>query len=450
MSHFLWIEDFENSAKTTASNLFKSIINEQDFSDNTRQLRHNLERYGIFIELSFQDGLIFIQNKLDNIDYIILDIDLPAYSKADTINKGTLQFLERFHTYKASNDERDLKTKCEELKKIAGYYLYTELVIELGFPKDKILFCSNHGENLNSIKEAFKKAKVILPPIYEKSDPDAHDWITKNHENNYSRLRRGIIEGCRFLKSHIEKDETNIQFRDFIKRDKKKQPIIEIVSTDVINYLDTLSQFLPLKQTNEQQTSVQYRLFLRTMAHEWEENIDPEAIKNIGYDYKNIHDIHTFAWLSKMTRNWTAHANLLEPLNPQILAFLFLVNMRAMFKLPKEVQSYEKRLFSCLPEVTSCNVSPEDIKLLEKNINEIMVALKTPDYNENQNFGEKINSIYRQNTGNPDAEQHNFQNFLLQYFWVNQSKYLHRLNSQSGDFLPVLARHIYKSSFPKV
>lgn len=302
MSYFLWIEDFENSAKTTASNLFTDIVDEKDFSDNTRQLRNNLKRYGVFIELSFQDGLGFIRNNLDKVDYIILGIDLPAYSRNDAINDDVLQLLERFHDYKEPGEEM-LQSKCEELKKIAGYYLYTELVIELGFPKEKILFCSNHGENLKSIKEAFKVAKVTLPTIYEKSDPSAHNWIVKNHENDYSRLRRGIIEACHFLKSLIEKDDAKIQFTSFIKRDKKLQPVIEIVGTDIVNYLDTLAQFLPLKQPNEQLTNVQYRLFLRTMAHEWEENIDPEAINKIGYEYENIHDIHTFAWVLKITRN---------------------------------------------------------------------------------------------------------------------------------------------------
>ncbi|SHN92608.1 hypothetical protein BHECKSOX_1141 [Bathymodiolus heckerae thiotrophic gill symbiont] len=67
-----------------------------------------------------------------------------------------------------------------------------------------------------------------------------------------------------------------------------------------------------------------------------------------------------------------------------------------------------------------------------------------------KHFGEKINAIYRQSTGNPDAEEHDFQCFLLQYFWVNQKKYIHNLTASSDDFLPVLARHIYKQTFSEV
>jgi len=69
--------------------------------------------------------------------------------------------------------------------------------------------------------------------------------------------------------------------------------------------------------------------------------------------------------------------------------------------------------------------------------------------NVEKHFGEKINDIYRQNTGNPDAEEHNFKVFLLQYFWVNQNSHLQKLTTKSGDFLSTLAHHIYNLSFPE-
>ena len=47
----------------------------------------------------------------------------------------------------------------------------------------------------------------------------------------------------------------------------------------------------------------------------------------------------------------------------------------------------------------------------------------------------------------PDAEEHDFKSFLLQYFWVNQKSELRKLSATSDDFLPTLARHIYKDSF---
>ena len=180
MSYFLWIEDFENSAKVTATEVLGGITaNEQVFSDNKQQLKRDLKAQGIYIELSFQDGLGFIRQNLNQIDYIILDIDLAAYSKGDDINADVLALLEIFQDYKKPADEiseeRLLNEECAKLKALAGYYLYTELVVELGFPKQHILFCSNHGENSVSTREAFKVAKIALPTIYEKSAPEVQE-----------------------------------------------------------------------------------------------------------------------------------------------------------------------------------------------------------------------------------------------------------------------------------
>jgi hypothetical protein len=48
---------------------------------------------------------------------------------------------------------------------------------------------------------------------------------------------------------------------------------------------------------------------------------------------------------------------------------------------------------------------------------------------------------------NPSTEKHDFKGFLLQYFWVNQKSDLRNLTLTPDNFLPTLARHIYKDSF---
>ena len=333
----------------------------------------------------------------------------------------------------------------------AGFYIFNDLV-HLGFPSEKMCFMTGEKNSFTAFEA--KCNEIYIPSVtgFEKNDAEytkLRQWI-KDQNSDYTVLRRGIIEGCNFIKSHIEKDEANIQFRDFIKTNDNRQPVIEILSTELTNYLDTLAQFLPLKQPNEENINQQYRLFLRALVHEWEESIDPNAIRaKYGYKDKNIHDIHTFAWLAKMTRNWTSHANLLEPLNPEIVAFLFLVNMRAMFNLPKGMQRYEQILLMAIPAIP-INITDVNrhIKQSEENIDEILSSPQISEDKANKCFGEKINCIYRQNTGNPYAEDHDFQTFLFQYFWVNQKKFVSKLTGPSDDFLPVLARHIYQLSFP--
>ncbi|MFA5923778.1 MAG: hypothetical protein WC856_21205 [Methylococcaceae bacterium] len=47
-----------------------------------------------------------------------------------------------------------------------------------------------------------------------------------------------------------------------------------------------------------------------------------------------------------MSRNWLAHGKVFEKLAPQDVAYLFIVNMRAMFELSDQLLPYEKNLLS--------------------------------------------------------------------------------------------------------
>jgi len=263
MSYFLWIEDFdnsvENSVETTASYVLNSIIH-QPFESDARELKRQLKEQGVFLELTFQDGLSFIRDKdkLDQVDYIILDIDLKPYNDPSEISTDFLKLLYDFEKY--TEEDESLKNACNNLKKIAGFYLYTDLVVELGFPKTHILFCSNHGENTIEIQNAFKTAKISLPQIHQKSDPKVQLWVKDRYDEPYSRLRRGIIEGCKYLKKLTEE---KLRFNNFIQEQGKQVDL-----QDLHNYLDVLENFLPLRAPTDK--AAFYKLFVRTLAHEWE------------------------------------------------------------------------------------------------------------------------------------------------------------------------------------
>lgn len=337
MSYFLWIEDFENSPKVTANDVFGGMLDEQSLSENAEQLKNALKKQGVFIELSFQDGLEFIRNKLSQIDYVILDIDLPAYSEGDDMNADVSLFLKDHYDHDPNNDDEELLSeKCNELKKVAGFHIYTELVVELGFPKEHILFCSNHGDHLKSIIDAFKTAKISCPPIHIKKDPDVQAWVIKKHEDPYSRLRRGIIDGCQYLSGL---PENKWRFNEFIK--KTENP----VSFDELpDYLSVLENFLPLGEQKRKSNSSLYRLFIRVLAHEWEA-AEP---KKLG----GQQEVYAFSSIMKMARNWSAHGNVFEHARPQDVAYLFIVNMRAMFYLGTELLPYEKNLLQLFKGAT--------------------------------------------------------------------------------------------------
>ena len=92
----------------------------------------------------------------------------------------------------------------------------------------------------------------------------------------------------------------------------------------------------------------------------------------------------------KITRNWVSHANLLEPLDPQTIAFLFLVNMRAMFKIPKAIQPYEQILLRCITLSPAKNINidtlRDDIKRSEDHVDDLLITLNNSHKNEKSDF----------------------------------------------------------------
>lgn len=477
--------------------MLKILWVEDEYSEQKKVSWFN--NRSVYVKTSFDEGEEAINNCLTQFDLIVLDINLENSEHTDKVKERAKQFdisEQKFLEESGMNlflnllengfpkeqiifltANADINiSRIDELREaysqgnddVSNEILGT---ITNGFSEETVKKCSefieaedveglcqylenyfnklNDGVTNNTYNrfcEAYRRCRIEPPKAINKSLNEALNyWLESHEKNDYLVLRRGIIEGCEFLKSRIE---GNIQFREFIKIENS-QPAIEIPSTDIENYLDALSQFLAIKQPNNSDINIQYRLFLRTLVHEWEENIDPNSFKEKhGNDLSKIRDIYTFAWIMKMTRNWVSHANLLEPLHPQIIAFLFLVNMRAMFKLPKAIQPYERILLRCI-SLSPCNgINSQtlngDINYAEQNIDGVLAAL---NINESGHFGSKVNSIYRQNTGNPDAEKHNFKGLLLQYFWVNQKPDLRSLTVVSNDFLPILASHIYGCSF---
>ncbi len=451
MSYFLWIEDFENEPKVTASNVFGGVLQETLFAEDKRAIKKGFREQGVYVELNFQDGLGFIKVNLDKIDYIILDIDLPAYG-IDGINNEVLELLKDFEGYQVNEDEpideSAWQTACNKLKKIAGFYLYTRLVVELGFPKQHILFCSNHGDNTKTIQEAFKTAKIYLPKIHLKSDPDVQIWVKNRYENAYSRLRRGIIEGCRFL---IDKP---LRFERY-SADKEKPAIL-----DAQNYLAILSGFFQLNEPEKLSTT--YKLFVRTLAHEWDEAVKP---RKLDKDQASL----AFSWIMKMTRNWSAHSTVFEQLFARDVAFLFMVNMRAMFDLGAQLAPYERYLLMLFDQPLNhedfkqkCG---EDFKTRQIPLTQ-KYAVMLSKYGTNFeaiNFHDLLNELQKKQT---QSNQFLIEG-LYQVFWfltsfgrvyidpykVQEQKYLNYqfnfFDYSSQEYLTEIGRHIYHRSFPE-
>jgi len=454
MSNFLWVEDFEGEIRTTLSQVFGGVFKDRLFSNNKRILKKDLENDGVFIELSFQDGWGIITPDLEKkIDYVILDIDLPVSTPGTDINSEILELLETFEGYKKladkDKDEASLSSKCDELKVRAGFYLYTKLVIELGFPKQHILFCSNHAENNKTILEAFATAKIASPQIYQKSNSFVQDWVKSCYENPYSRLRRGIIEGCQYVKN-LNKNE--LYFKKFTDNNESVQ------YEDILNYLEILENFLPLREPENKQAL--YKLFVRTLSHEW------EAAKNIRPD-KDKKDA-VLAWIMRNTRHWITHnSNLFSTLDEGMLAYLFIVNLRVMFSYEDKLQSHEGILLKLLAEEA---LSETEFKAKSIPVSDAYLKLKNIVLDENdirkQNiqdafyFNELANNIQISNSSCRN-DKNLFTQLLYQMFWLTTSNpYINKgdrtklleikfwkFNYTEKPYLFELARHIYNRSF---
>jgi hypothetical protein len=210
----------------------------------------------------------------------------------------------------------------------AGFYIFNDLV-HLGFPAEKMCFMTGEQSSFSGFKKQCDD--IYIPEVvgFEKGDANfwkLRQWI-KKRESDYAILRRGIIEGCRYLKALKE----SLRFDKFSK-DIKKPAFL-----DVDDYLDVLENFLPLREPDNKATL--YKLFIRTLAHEWEESVKPTKVDD---DQITL----AFSWIMKMTRNWMAHNStaIFNNLAEQDVAYLFICNMRAIFDLGIEAKDYEKSL----------------------------------------------------------------------------------------------------------
>jgi len=465
MSQFLWVEDFEenHSVKSHTDFVFGELL--QDIESEQRptdkeKMRFLLEELGVFLELTFADGLEFIYDpkNLLKVDYVILDVQLAIAESADEDYEHLPSILEYYEK------EEEPRT---ELKMVAGYQLYIELIINLGFPKEHILLCSNHANHLQSLADAFDKAKMRLPKIPTKEDTDKNfvrQWVRERRENPYYVLRRGILNGCQYVQALLkEQPEAAIQFDEFVKTDNNSPPRT-ISVPEMLDYLESLQNILPLRHPDHPQRL--YKLFVRSLAFEW----DVAQPYLVGRNQDG--QLQAFGWIMKNVRNWAVHKNLFENLTEKEVAFLFLIDMRAMFQLEiTETKFFEKALLSLFDSPLSQDEMLSIIKYKNLNLAKSYSSLKwkgRDDKDDVVTFVGMLNNLVNRDKISQDEISHS----LFQMFWhglsrarvnnVTTSTERHGKIENAGiwytfqihdygsahpnSFLFQLARHIYSES----
>ncbi len=445
--NILWIEDFGgqlDSGVKTLTLMFQNLLSFDNLDKDTLNLidypnqliefcQQQASVHGIFLCRNYFDYAEFKNNHaiVNKIDAIILDIRLDSGDHVDF----DLAIPEPYK-------------KTAEFHKNAGFYIFNDLV-HLGVPAEKMCFMTGEDSTFGDFKT--KCLEIYVPQIecFEKRDTKGYDklrtWLTKQ-ETPYVKLRRGIIEACNSLKNLID-DKNKLLFNGFIEETEKK-----ISLEDSHNYLDVLANFLPLREPVDKSTL--YKLFIRTLTHEWEAT-EPKKIRGL-------------AWIMKSTRNWITHnSTLFNAVDEQIIAYLFMINMRIMFNFDEVKQTYEEILFKLF--------SGEDLTkeiFEEQNKNKLITLKIKKAYCDLQNkvasekiikdafrFSALANNIQESNS-ELRKDKVLFDKVLYQLFWLINSypridvrigkieitfeEYDYR---KKAPYLFELARHIYNRSF---
>ncbi len=407
------------------------------------------------IPTSFKAACVYAKDSLAY-DFVIIDIDLSKFFKiigdpnsADVIEKTKFN--------------EDIKKHISFEEKEAGIVIFN-LLLEYGFPKDRMLFLTANVGSENQTYEKFNKyfnsALMLLPEYIDKNDTNKISEKLKKMIapiNSYLTLRRGIIDGC------IEaKDNGTLYFNNYIK-DKDNVQL-----EDIENYLDAMKNFFPLRKPEKKNEL--YKHFIRILSHEW------EAANNIKPDRENKKDL---AWIMKYTRHWTTHNSKLfsevdgETLvDEKILAYLFIINLRMMFDYEDDkLKPYEEALLSTFDKVKDKvldKLESNDVKIKvtdayldlrkkvskENSTNNFFIDDNTFHFSELANniqlsksnlrndkklFSKLIYQMFWLITSNPLVDKKPDGNFLEIKFW--EFKY------EKKPYLSALARHIYHRSF---
>ena len=381
MTKFLWIEDFPSKGdpRATVADVFGALIGDNSkilqLSEVKQELVSDLERYGVYLQLTLTNALRFIRDpdKLASIDFILLDIDLQLYRDGSREFREVIDILQKWYEYSGGYpteynfDELAFNAACDSLKEKAGYHIWAELVIDIGFPRDRILFCSDHGDNLNSIKNAFRAAKLDIPATPHKSDQRIKDAVNGMIQDRYVFLRRSLIETCKELLDGIG---SSIEFR------LPKLPghgATYFSDHDARDFLTLVPNILPMRCGSDASKQRALRQLVSTITHPWE-RIDPrkidEQIKAAKKQRENSPwDDWLYAYTStlKFVRNSISHSSSsLTELDEGDVIFLFLLNLRAMFIFDRKTQPFEVDLLNRLADTSYQSVAIDDLSILKR------------------------------------------------------------------------------------
>ena len=358
MSAFLWVGDFEyGDHGDIAHAIFGKALGfgREKFPPNLSALRGLLKENGVILATSYAEALALIDSQLLDFDFVVLDIDLVLTGEeSEDARPMIVPELTQWYEYdpNALNEEQSYALARDKMKPVAGYHLWTHLVIDKGFPKDRVQFCSRHGEHLESITKSFHPAKIAAPEIFRKDDGRIGGWVAESSRKQYIWLRRNIINYCAALASHLRSISSDR--RSFLRLSQFPGESTQAFTLDLARaMIKDLPLYLPENVPDKNVPQILHA-FVRAMTMQWDrfnanQCCREEFKKREGREYKKAfrEGFRAGASVLKLARNTVSH-----PSGSSIefdcvdVALLFVLNKNVIFNLEGiSVQSaFESRL----------------------------------------------------------------------------------------------------------
>jgi len=480
----VWIEDFGGAQPLPANSktlipLFQGLLGRETFVKKWDDDDDLLAEPGIlsaFFAKHSNHKLVLLKNVFEYLERVGKEEIVSHDVFAIDIN------LDRNVDY-----SRALPSDMDELDKPtfhrkAGFYIYNHL-IRKGIPPENICLLTGEQGSTVEFNTHCRDSLIPRPTAFEKSDSGFsafRGWLSSHQEDRYLALRRAIIEGCDYLKERVIEDESAIQFRAFIGSGFGK-PGREVTKEDMGDYLDALQQSLPASAPrNGDEKERLFRLFVRALAHEWETRAEPENPRKISSRGSiECRLLPALGWIMKNVRNWMSHNSVINHLDEADVAFLYLVNMRAMFRWDFAPVRFEKLALILLKSGDGDSEAALDESALRRNLvrsyKKIRDLAQSHRVSESRHFASLVNNLAQPGVDNGEVH---FVQALYQMFWhglvpASLSQFNER-ESRDGkqylqmacnfnfdvnrfrsspdghdDFLYQFARTIYPRSFPE-
>lgn len=342
----LWVEDFGGrlAPSKIVAEVFKGLfggvslrqlydVNDPDVGSQLSGLFKKYTLHEVHVCRSYVEWRETDEKQGSDFDVALIDINLSEYERtpAGEMPEGI------------TNPDFD---------KGAGLRVYHQL-IKKGFPDRNIAFFTGEGQSLEEFSRYCGEIFLDRPAHCFEKDPihfeELRRWLSGKARQESLILRRGVIEGCGFVREQIESVhgselEAELIFYKTTPRSVESDP--EAFRREALDYVARLERFF-LSHQHDGGAHPPY-LFVKELAAKWEESygqfirakVRPRFETRLAERFFN-----TSQFQLKLLRNWCAH-NLLSPEPaPRDVAYFFILAMRSLARSEvNQTRRYEQLL----------------------------------------------------------------------------------------------------------